>query len=96
MSTVSHTLYNLKAVIAKRLSGASERLKNDAEAWMRDLHRGAEDVANGAMTPDRYRMLVEQARVSMQLEAANELAETERAMLSGLLDAALKISLAAI
>lgn len=96
MSTVSHTISQLSFVVEKRLRDAGAELREEANKWLLNLARGAEDLQRGTITPGRYKLMIEQAEASMVLAGANELVVTEQKMLSGLLDAALKIAAAAI
>lgn len=96
MSTVSHTISQLGHVVEQRLRDASAGLRKEASDWLLTLARGAEDLQRGVITPDRYKLMLEQAESSMVLAGANELVVTEQKMLGGLLDAALKIAAAAV
>jgi hypothetical protein len=96
MSQVTHTLESLQNLTLQRLTDAPQVLRDKANQWFVVLVQCSKDRVAGRMSEDTYRLKLEQAEATMELAAANELVETEKALLDGLFDAALKIAVAAI
>lgn len=79
----------IKAVMAAQLKDAGKELQREASGWTDILALGMKERLSSQMTGDRYLKLLEQARTSMQLKAANMLVEREAALLAGLQNALL-------
>lgn len=86
----------VKEVLARQLKDAGKELQHEASEWTKILALGLKERLAGQMTGDRYLRLLDQARTSMQLSAANMLVEREAALLAGLQSALIKVAAMAV
>jgi hypothetical protein len=86
----------IKAALAIQLKDAGKELQHEASEWLKIVELATRERLSGQMTGDRFLLLLNQARTSMQLVAANMLVEREAAMLNALQTAVLAAAKLAI
>lgn len=92
---VQATLDQIQSHLVTIAKQGGDKLANEAKDWASIITLGAADLVAGRITKERYGMMLNQARTTMQLNAANLLVEKEAALLSGLQDALLKVAVIA-